>query len=165
MINADRALSDLHERNERNLKVIFGGEYDALNDEAKKAAERVLMWVEGVSGRYDEAAAAIRKRNIVIKAIKETVSDYAGGELFYSVMHNVSTRQAADLRAMMYRMVYELTTVPKSQIAKILGTGQDHSTVHIALRRADDLRLIDRTFRDTYDMLLERVRAKIDETR
>ena len=163
MINADKVLADLHARNRRTLTAIFGDKYSEMGKEAKEAAEQVLMWVEGLSDRHDEAIETIRKRGETIKAINDVVREYAGDALFDSVKRNCTKREASDLRSMMYRMVYELTTIPKSNIAKELGTRQDHSTVHAALRRADDLHLMDKAFRETYDMLLARVRAKIDE--
>lgn len=162
MINADRVLAELQQRNERTLSAIFGKRYEEMSEEAKGAANEVLMWSEGLSTMHDKAIEAIQMRDSTIKAIKRVVADYAGESVLHSALHNSQRRDAADLRAMMYRMLYELTNIPKSGLAKALGTGQNHSTVHIALRRADDLHLVDKRFRETYDTLIKRVRAMLE---
>lgn len=163
MINADRELKEILERNERTLRSIFRESYDTMSEEAKAAAETVLMWVAGLSSRYEDAIETIRQRDMTVTAIKEIVREYAGESVYNSVIHLGQRRDAADLRKMMYRMVYELTTTPKSAIARALGIDQDHATVFNALKRADDLRLVDRPFRETYNELVTRVRKRVED--
>jgi hypothetical protein len=163
MINADRELREIKEHNERTLRAIFRESYDTMGEEAKTAAATVLMWVAGLSSRYEDAIETIRQRDLAVSAIKETVREYAGDLTFHAVMHLGQRRDETDLRKMMYRMVYELTTTPKSAIARTLGIDQDHATVFNALKRADDLRLVDRSFRETYNELVSRVRKRIED--
>jgi len=133
---------------EKVIEQVYGSDWDSFNEEQKDVISKMLQWMHRNFGVTGEEVTRDRR---IIAAIQLAVLD-TFGITYEEIMSKSRKRELVDKRAMIYKIVRELSNSSDRTITKLFPRNRVTVAYH-GFRVADTLLEVDRDFKVNYNRL------------